>query len=433
MEHEPSEVSRMGSNMSGLCVAVIGQGYVGLPLAMRAVEVGFDVIGFDTDIAKIEILGSGRSHIEDVSADQVQVALASRQYRPTADLSDLAGFDVAVISVPTPLKNGAPDLSFVESASRSVGSHLRAGALVVLESTTFPGTTADVVAPILEEASGLRAGADFALGFSPERIDPGNTVWTFERTPKIVSGVDAASLARVEEFFNSLVTTTVPASGTREAEMAKLLENTFRHVNIALVNELAILAWKLGVDIWEVIRVASSKPFGFMAFTPGPGVGGHCLPIDPSYLSWQFERELGEVSRFVKIADEVNARMPAHVAERVLLGLNARTKPARDSVVLILGVAYKKNSSDCRETPATGIIDRLVELGSIVFFHDPMVDDFHHEGAEGVPLSKQQLSQADAVVLVTDHDDIDYELVSQHAKYVLDTRHRMTGEAVEYL
>ncbi len=415
-------------------LVVIGQGYVGLPLAMRAVEVGFDVVGFDLDPGKISGLADGRTHIDDITDADVAAALATGRYRPSMSTDDLAGFDVAVITVPTPLRDGAPDLSFIESAGVALASHTSAGCTVVLESTTYPGTTEEVLGPILERGSGLTAGLDFHLGFSPERIDPGNERWTFTTTPKVVSGVDEASCKAVKEFYDRLVERTVPVSGTREAELTKLLENTFRHVNIALVNELAIHAHGLGIDIWEVIAAASSKPFGFMPFYPGPGVGGHCLPIDPSYLDWKIERQLGSGSRFVKTANDVNDRMPAYVVQRVMLSLNARGKATKGSQVLVLGLAYKKNSNDARETPATGVIEGLLQLGAEVRVADAHVGphpiDAH---APRVELTDDEVRAADIVVLITDHDEVDYGRVLNAAQFVFDTRHRVHGSNVESL
>lgn len=420
------------SNASRL--AVIGQGYVGLPLAMRAVEVGYDVVGFELDQRKVDGLNAGRTHIDDITDSDVQAALATGRYRASSSTDDLAGFDIAIITVPTPLRDGAPDLSFIESAGYALAPHVRADSCVILESTTYPGTTEEVLQPILEAGCGLKAGADFRLGFSPERIDPGNETWTFRTTPKVVSGVDELSLTNVRAFYDSVCDRTVAVSGTREAELTKLLENTFRHVNIALVNELAQHSKALGIDIWEVIGAAASKPFGFMPFYPGPGVGGHCLPIDPSYLSWKIERQLGSTSRFVKIANDINDGMPAYVVRRVMLGLNDRGKATKGSRITVLGLSYKKNSNDARETPATGVIDGLLALGADVTVHDAHcgphpVDD----RAPRVDLSPSLLAAADAVVLVTDHDDVDYEAVVQQATYIFDTRHKLAGENVEHL
>ena len=426
--------SKLFSGRSAPRVVIVGQGYVGLPVAMRAVEVGYDVVGYDVDKDRVSGLASGRSHIDDVTDHDVATALAADRYRPTETSSDLAGFDVAVITVPTPLHNGAPDTSYIEASAATLGQYLKPGATVILESTTYPGTTEDLVAPILESESGLVPGPDVHLGYSPERIDPGNATWDFRRTPKVVSGIDERSLQVVAAFYGTLVDTVVEVGGTREAEMTKLLENTFRHVNIALVNELAQHAQGLGVDFWEVCRAAATKPFGFMPFHPGPGVGGHCLPVDPTYLSWQFERQLGSSSRFVEIANDVNQHMPDYVVGRVQRGLNDRAKPVKGSTVLVLGLAYKKNSNDARETPATDVIRGLLDLGADVRAHDTHVGRYELDDAVvRIDLTADEVSAADAVVIVTDHDDIDYDLVAERADYVFDARHRMVGPMVEYL
>jgi UDP-N-acetyl-D-glucosamine dehydrogenase len=357
-------------------VVVVGQGYVGLPLAMRAVEVGYRVVGVDLDRDRIDGLLAGSSYVDDVTDEALGAAADSGRYHVTSDYDEVGdAFDVAVITVPTPLRDGLPDLSFVESASRSLSARLRHGATVILESTTYPGTTDELVVPILEQGSGLRAGRDFHVGYSPERIDPGNRRWGFVETPKVVSGIDAGSLAAVTRFYDDLVLRTVPVSGTREAELTKLLENTFRHVNVALVNELAVFAHRLGVDVWEAIDAASTKPFGFMRFTPGPGVGGHCLPIDPSYLSWQVRRRLGQPFRFVELANDVNEHMPDHVVERVQSMLNDCSRSVRGSRVLLVGLAYKKNSGDVREAPALKIARSLLQQGAEVVAVDPHVHE----------------------------------------------------------
>jgi len=417
-------------------VVVIGQGYVGLPLAMRAVEAGHDVTGFEVDKRKVSGLVSGLSHIDDVTDTDVATALDTGRYRATEVADDLRNFDVAVITVPTPLTDGVPDISFIESAVTTIARYVTTGSTVILESTTYPGTTEEVVVPLLESGSGLIAGVEFSVGFSPERIDPGNLTWDFRRTPKLVSGIDVHSTDIVERFYDSLVDTTVRMRGTREAELAKLLENTFRHVNIALVNELAILARSIGIDFWDVIDGASTKPFGFMPFRPGPGVGGHCLPVDPSYLSWQFERRLGSVSRFVKIANDVNNSMPTYVADRVQAGLNERRKAVNGSRILVLGLAYKKNSSDARETPSTDLIRRLLSLGADVRAFDTHVGGFELDDQIGrvEELTEIEVRAADAVVLVTDHDDVDYGWISDKADYVFDARRRLDeSEKVEHL
>ena len=417
-----------------LRLVVVGQGYVGLPVAMRATEVGHNVVGFDTDERKVLSLADGRSYIDDIGDDDIAGALRTGRYLPTSAARHLAGFDVAVITVPTPLKDGVPDISYIESAATTLSRFLRPGATVVLESTTFPGTTEDIVAPLLEAGSGLRAGIDFHLGYSPERIDPGNKVWTFSSTPKVVSGIDEASTKVIQNFYDELVDETVPTRGTREAEMAKLLENTFRHVNIALVNELAVNARGMGIDFWDVVEAAKTKPFGFMPFTPGPGVGGHCLPVDPSFLSWRFERELGTVSRFIKIANDINNNMPNYVVDRLQLLLNDASQAVRGSTVLVIGAAYKKNSNDARETPATPIVRKLIELGANVRLHDSWVQSYElDDEVTRVDLDGQEVAAADAVLIVTDHDDIDWSVVTTNAACVLDTRHCISGENVVHI
>ncbi len=417
-----------------MTVAVIGQGYVGLPVAMRAVELGYNVVGIDLDLRRVASIGSGISHVDDISDDQLQAALSSGNYRATSDYKAADGFDVAVITVPTPLKESLPDLSFIESAARSLAPLLKPGALVVLESTTYPGTTQELLVPILEEGSGLTTGADLFVGYSPERIDPGNTSWGLRETPKIVSGTDAASLAKVEWFYGSLVETTVPVSSPREAEMAKLLENTFRHVNIALVNELAVFANSLGVNVWESIEAAATKPFGFMKFTPGPGVGGHCLPVDPSYLSWQVRRELGKNFRFVELANDVNDNMPAYVLQRVTRLLNDSQRALNGARILLLGLAYKRNTGDIRESPALHLVDLLHEYSAELSAVDAHVED-HHWPPEVRRLAPAAVDYADfdLAILLTDHDDIDYDGLQDGPLPVFDTRNRLTGDNVERL
>ena len=352
-------------------VVIIGQGYVGLPLAMRCVEAGYRVVGYDTDESKIKALKSQVSPIDDVTNEQIAISLSSDSYFPTSNPNDLKDFDIAVITVPTPLRDDRPDTSFIELAGLTIAKHLRSGSLVVLESTSYPGTTQELLAPILEKGSGLTCGLDFSLGFSPERIDPGNKSWTLKTTPKLISGVDEQSLKKVQSFYQQIVDTVVVAAGVREAEFAKLLENTYRQVNIALVNELAVHANALKIDIWEVIRIAATKPFGFAPFYPGPGVGGHCLPIDPEYLSWKFAQSSGQNSDFIKLATTVNKSMPNYVVRRLIHGLNSRGKDLKNSKVLVIGLSYKKNSSDVRESPALEVIENLVKHGAAVTAFDP--------------------------------------------------------------
>ncbi|GGU43876.1 UDP-N-acetyl-D-glucosamine dehydrogenase [Streptomyces violascens] len=368
-------------------------------------------------------------------ADQIAAVLASGSYTPTACPGDLAGFDVAVIAVPTPLRDGAPDLSAVEHAGQILAPHMRPGCIIILESTTYPGTTEDVLKPLLEAASGLRTGTDFHFGYSPERIDPGNRTWTLQNTPKIVSGINAASLEAISAFYASLVDTVVEVASIRDAELAKVLENTFRQVNIALVNELATYARQLGTDIWAALDAAATKPFGFMRFTPGPGVGGHCLPIDPTYLSWQVRRQTGGALRLVEMADEINTSMPAHVVQRLTEALNRRGLPVNGSRILLLGLAYKANTSDTRHSPAFTVARLLTAQGARIQVVDPHVEepfdlDAHAHHAH---LTATNLAMADAVVLLTDHDAFDLRLVERRAVYALDCRARLSGANVERL
>ena len=413
-------------------LVVVGQGYVGLPLALLAVERGYDVVGFELDVNRVKRLADGDSYVEDISDERLAAALATGRYLPTDDAAHMAGFDLAVIDVPTPLEEGNPNLTYVEEAAATLSAHLRPGGTVILESTSYPGTTEELVVPILESGSGLVAGRDFHAGYSPERIDPGNATWRLENTPKVVSGIDAGSLEVVEAFYGRLVEQTVAVSGTREAELTKLLENTFRHVNIALVNELAMFAADLDIDVWEAIDAASTKPFGYLRFTPGPGVGGHCLPIDPSYLSWKVRRSLGQPFRFVELANDVNEHMPDYVVRRLMLAFNRMGRSINGSRILILGMAYKRNTGDAREAPGTVIARSLVALGADLRVADPhLVGD-----TLAFPLveaTAEELAAADAVVLVTDHDAFDYDLVEKHASYVLDTRNRLDGPSVERL
>jgi UDP-N-acetyl-D-glucosamine dehydrogenase len=360
--------------------------------------------------------------------------LDTDRYLPTTDIGQCEAFDVAVITVPTPLREGLPDVSFIEQACELLGPYVSRGCCVVLESTTYPGTTTEVVAPILERASGLSAGQDFHLGYSPERIDPGNETWRLENTPKLVAGVNGASLAAVKAFYDTVVDTTVEMNGVAETELAKLVENTFRHVNIALANELAMASEELGIDIWESIRGASTKPFGFMPFFPGPGVGGHCIPVDPSFLAWRVRRRLGHVFRFVEIANDVNEHMPEYVVRRLLLAFNRRAVSLNGATVLVLGLAYKRNSGDARQSPVVPIVEQLVELGAVVRLADPLAGSSPlDDRVTRVEATVAEASSADGVVLLTDHDDFDLDALAAASRYFLDTRHRVVGDAVEHL
>ena len=418
-------------------VRIVGQGYVGLPLAVLAAEKGYDVTGVDVDAARVERLTRGWSAVEDVPDPRLREVLASGRYRAVtacAPYDGDEGFHVAVLSVPTPLHGGRPDLSCVEAAAASVAPAITPGCTVVLESTTYPGTTEELVAPILEAGSGLLAGRDFFLGYSPERIDPGNPDWPLEAIPKIVSGVDDASLAAVRRFYDSLGIRTVAARGTREAELAKLLENTFRHVNIALVNELAMWSHGLGIDVWDAVRTAGTKPFGFMTFTPGPGVGGHCLPVDPSYLAWRIEDVLGHPFRFVELANEVNRHMPDYVVRRVGEGLTRRGLALADARVLVLGLAYKPGTADTRESPCYRVCELLLDAGARVSVADPRApSERTPPGVGRVAGGPPDVAEADAVVLLTDHAEFDLAGLGAASAFVLDCRGVTTSPAVERL
>jgi len=414
-------------------LAVIGLGYVGLPLVREACGSGLSVIGYDVSERVVRALSEGRSHVDDLSDADVRRMLDSG-LRVTSDACLLTEADVVVICVPTPLsEDGGPDLTAVTSATCAVRDHLTPGTLVVLESTTWPGTTDEVVRPLLEE-SGLVAGQDFHLAFSPERIDPGNPEFGLRNTPKVVGGITEACTRAAAEFYGQVVDTVVRARGTREAEMAKLLENTYRHINIALVNEMAKFSHELGVDLWDVIRCASSKPFGFQAFYPGPGVGGHCIPIDPNYLSYQVRARLGYPFRFVELAQEINAGMPDYVARRVQDLLNEQGKALRGSTVLLLGVTYKPNIADQRESPARPLAARLLAQGADVRFHDPHVDGWSVNGTDVPALELDKgLSEADVVVLLQPHREYDLEHLAARAGVLFDTRGVVTGERVQTL
>lgn len=428
----------MSDQFPGTCTSeklvVIGQGYVGLPISMRAVEVGYQVLGLDVDTSRSHRLAAGTSYVEDVSDETLQRALASGRFTASATYDAAVGFDYAVITVPTPLTEGLPDLGFIEQSAAAIAPHIRPSATVVLESTTYPGTTNELLIPILEAGSGLKAGVDFYVGYSPERIDPGNTHFSFVNTPKVVSGIDAESSARIEAFYGALVDRVVVVSDCKVAELTKLLENTFRHVNIALVNELAMFAHDLDIDVWEAIDASSTKPFGYMRFTPGPGVGGHCLPIDPSYLSWRVKRALGQSFRFVELANDVNDHMPDYVIRRLVVALNERKRSMNGSRILVLGLAYKKNTGDARESPSIRVVELMLGMGCEVRVADPHVTTTHVERrVTHVDLSPEELDAADAVVLLVDHDAFDYEVIAATNTYILDTRHRMAGATVEYL
>jgi UDP-N-acetyl-D-glucosamine dehydrogenase len=405
---------------------VVGLGYVGLPLAMELVRAGYRVLGFDVSATVVERLTAGRSHVQDVPDAGVAEAVGQGKFAATTDLKRLAEPDAISICVPTPLsKTKDPDVSYVLAATESVKQGLRRGQLVILESTTYPGTTRELMLPALE-STGLKVGEDFFLAFSPERVDPGNPKWHTRNTPKVIGGITARCLETAVALYEPVIDTLVPVSSTEAAELVKILENTFRSVNIGLVNEMAIVCDKLGVDVWEVIDAAATKPFGFMKFTPGPGLGGHCIPIDPHYLAWKM-RALNYKTRFIEIAGEVNAEMPEFWVRKVVDRLNEQGKAVRGSRVLILGVAYKKDIDDIRESPALDVVRLLRQRGAEVSFHDPYVARLREDGLElaSVPLSAETLRAADCVVVVTDHTNVDYGLVAREARVVVDTRHAL--------
>jgi len=405
-------------------VVILGLGYVGLPLAQQATRVGMSVLGFDVNTGVVGSLAAGVSHVDDLS-DMDIARMVAAGFRPTTDETQIADARTAVICVPTPLSEGdGPDMRAVIGATEAIGRNLRRGMLVVLESTTYPGTTEELVRPLLEELSGLVAGVDFHLAFSPERIDPGNETYGAHNTPKVVGGLTRACSDRAVEFYGRFVETVVRTRGTREAETAKLLENTYRHVNIALVNEMARFCHELDIDLWDVIRAAATKPFGFQAFYPGPGVGGHCIPIDPNYLSHNVRSKLGYPFRFVELAQEINATMPAYVARRAQNLLNADGQAMRGASILLLGVTYKANIADQRESPATPLARQLIALGAQVSYHDPYVAEWS-AGDTAVPRTEDlqgAAAAADLVILVQQHRDYDADHLAGIAKRFFDTR-----------
>jgi nucleotide sugar dehydrogenase len=405
-------------------VVILGLGYVGLPLAQQATRVGMSVLGFDVNAGVVNSLAAGNSHVDDLDGSDVLEMLAGG-FLPTTDETLIAHARTAVICVPTPLSEGdGPDLRAVIGATEAVGRNLRPGMLVVLESTTYPGTTDELVRPLLEELSGLVAGVDFHLAFSPERIDPGNETYGAHNTPKVVGGLTKACTDRAMEFYGRFVETVVRTRGTREAETAKLLENTYRHVNIALVNEMARFCHELDIDLWDVIHAASTKPFGFQAFFPGPGVGGHCIPIDPNYLSHNVRSKLGYPFRFVELAQEINATMPAYVARRAQNLLNADGQAVHGASILLLGVTYKPNIADQRESPATPLARQLMSLGARLSYHDPYVTQWG-VGDVAVPRTDDldgACAAADLVILVQNHRDYDADHLAGIAKRFFDTR-----------
>ena len=387
-------------------VAVIGLGYVGLPLAIQATNSNLKVYGYDIDEEKVNSYNLGKSSIEDISDIELQKSLEKGLFL-SSNPKYLSDSETIVISVPTPLTDYQPDLSYVRSAAETIANHITKNQIIILESTTYPGTTIEVLIPVIEEISHLKAGVDFYAGYSPERIDPGNEKWNFKNTPKVISGINDESLAKIKTFYEKIIDQVVTVSGTKEAEMVKLLENTYRHVNIALINELAILCNMLEIDIWEVVNAAKTKPFGFESFRPGPGVGGHCIPVDPNYLSFK-TRQIGKPVRFVELAQEINNSMPSYVVSRLLEKMNLLEKPFKNSNILILGVAYKRDIGDIRESPAIGIIENLYDRGVNVKYFDPFVEKIvvNNQDVER-EVSLDNLNNYDLILVHTAHTDFE--------------------------
>jgi UDP-N-acetyl-D-glucosamine dehydrogenase len=408
-------------------VAVLGLGYVGLPLATVFAEAGFQVTGIDPDAEKVQALNRGESYIKDVSTEEVARLVSSGKLSGSTDFAVLAGVDAVSICVPTPLrKTGDPDLSFIISAAEQLARFLHPGMIIVLESTTYPGTTREILLPRLSEISGLTVGQDFFLAFSPERVDPGRTDWTTINTPKVIGGITQDCCEVSSAWYCQALQTVVPVSSTEVAEMAKLLENTFRMINIGLVNEMALMCDRLDIDVWEVIDAAATKPFGFMKFTPGPGLGGHCIPIDPLYLSWKL-RALKYTAHFIELASEINTSMPRHVVGKVQDALNLQGKAFNGSQVLVLGVAYKPDIDDLRESPALDVIGLIQQKGAKVLYHDLFVPRLVEEGVvmESVPDLMEAVRTVDCVVIITNHSQYDYPAILEESSMVVDTRNAL--------
>ena len=408
-------------------VAILGLGYVGLPLAVVFAEAGYHVVALDVDKRKVDSLNNGISYIQDVSTDQLSRLVSTGKLHGSTDFSELKNADAVSICVPTPLrKTGDPDLSYILSVSEELTQHMHQGMIVVLESTTYPGTTREILLPKLGEDNGLKVGEDFFLAFSPERVDPGRVDWNTLNTPKVVGGITPSCTEVASRWYGKALQTVVPVTSSEVAEMAKLLENTFRMINIGLVNEMAIMCDRMDIDVWEVIDAAATKPFGFMKFTPGPGLGGHCIPIDPLYLSWKL-RALNYTARFIELASEINLSMPRHVVNLVQDALNELEKPVKGSNILILGVAYKPDIDDLRESPALDVIGLLEQKGADVFYHDPYITKFKEDlvQMESVKNLDQAIRDADCVVIITNHSQYDYMAILENAKCIVDTRNAL--------
>ena len=425
-----AETLRAKADDRSAVIGIVGLGYVGLPLAMEMAEAGYTVLGFDVSQRVVDMINRGESHVQDVPDARLGTFAKSGKVSATTDLARMSEPDCIAICVPTPLsKTRDPDVSYIVAATDSVARALRAGQAIVLESTTYPGTTRELMLPALVK-NGLKVGEDFFLAFSPERVDPGNPKYGTRNTPKVIGGITPACAEVVTAIYRPAIDTLVPVSSPEAAELVKLLENTFRSVNIGLVNEMAIVCDKLGVDVWEVIDAAATKPFGFMKFTPGPGVGGHCIPLDPHYLAWKM-RTLNYRTRFIELAGEINAEMPEYWVQKVVDQLNDQSKSVRGSTVLVLGVAYKKDIDDVRESPALDIIRLLEQMGAKVQYHDPFIAEMHEDGVKlkSLPLTAEAVRQADCVVLVTDHTELDYALIARESRALVDTRHIVADRA----
>lgn len=416
-------------------IGVIGLGYVGLPLACAICHKDFHATGFDIDLGKIEKLANGQSYIGNIHNDKISAFVKSGKFRPTSQFDLLSEMDAIIMCVPTPLdRNREPDMTYIVETTKSIAARLRPGQLIVLESTTYPGTTHDLVRPILEEATGLKSGVDFFLAFSPEREDPGNAVYHTATIPKVIGGDGAEALKLAQTMYDQFLTKTVAVSSAATAEAVKLTENIFRSVNIALVNELKVIYDAMGIDIWEVIEAAKTKPFGYMPFYPGPGLGGHCIPIDPFYLTWK-AREFNITTRFIELAGEINVAMPSYVVSKMAEALDERfAKPLNGARILIIGMAYKKNVADIRESPAFAVMEHLKRRKADVTFHDPYVDVIpptrEHAaftGLASIGLTPDVIKQQDAVMIITNHDNIDYAMIAQHARLVIDTRNALSS------
>jgi UDP-N-acetyl-D-glucosamine dehydrogenase len=425
MKHKEISIKKFADKSA--VIGILGLGYVGLPLAVVFADAGFRVIGIDPIQSKVDELNSGRSYIIDVPTEAIEKHVKSGRFTASADFSRLRDVDAVSICVPTPLrKTGDPDLSFIISATEELAKYIHPGIVIVLESTTYPGTTREMVQTRLEEVSGMKTGEDFFLAFSPERVDPGRKDFTTINTPKVIGGITPDCGEVASAWYRGAIKTVVPVSSAEVAEMAKLLENTFRMINIGLVNELSIMCDRLGVDVWEVIDAAATKPFGFMKFTPGPGLGGHCIPIDPLYLSWKL-KTLNYTARFIELASEINTGMPRYVVNRIQDTLNTQSKALKGSHVLVLGAAYKPDIDDMRESPALDVIHLLQEKGAIVSYHDPYVPHIHHDNWEffSVPDVMDAVNNSDLVAIITNHSAYDYAAIFKEARLIFDARNAL--------